>query len=667
MTQPPNQPPQNGEGAPPPSPFSKSPEPGQNPGQNPGPQNPGHPNPAPQDAPPQSPPPTVAGGFGAPTPPPAGGFGAPTPPPAGGFGAPTPPPPGQQPPQQPAYGYPQAAPATPPPPAPGQPPQGPPVGYGYPGQPGQAQPNPYGGQQQPGYGYPGQPGQQPGQVAPYGMQPPQGPAPQTVVQGSGGGGGGGLTNQMKIIIAAVLAVVLIVGVGVVIKATSGDDPKDVAGNSTGGGDPKGGDAPKAPDGAGKEKAPPVATAKVGFQVPLPVVKEITTVRGSWATDTVYAKSAVNSVVGYDPVSGTEKWKIPLDGSPCGGSLQVTADNKAAIVFQGKKQAGEKIASCTEVGLIDLNAGKLLWQKNFPDGDRKKRLTMVTISGTTVAAAGYSGGGGFNLADGKELWSPKPTADQCSDIGYAGGENLIAVRQCGDYDNPQILIQNLKQADGAPLSTYKMPDKSKYVSVVSTKPLVVGANVGESGEYKTKMSHLFSVDEKTGKQRAQISVDSSKFTIECDSDDVGSCSKIAVGNGRVYLSTVEHKGQAETGRTNEIVSFDLATGKPTSDNFASGERYTMVPLRMDGGNLIVYKFPPYDKGGQVASLDGGSGKQTVLLDNPADRSVRDAEQTMTLKLGEVRFHQGRLYMGTQLISESPSTYKKYLALAFVPAK
>ncbi len=659
MTQPPHQPPQNGEGAPQPSPFGKSPEPGH--------------HPAPQDTPPQSPPPTVAEGFGAPTPPPAGGFGAPVPPPAGGFGAPTPPPPGQQPdqpgPGQPAYGYPQppgrppqGAPATPPA-APGGPPQAPPAGYGYPGQPGQPQPNPYGGQQQPGYGYPGQ---QPGQPASYSMHPPQGPAPGTVVQG-GNGNGGGLSNQLKIIIAAVVAVVVIVAVGVVYKATSGDEPEDVAGNSTGGGGAKGGDSPKAPDGAGKEQAPPVTTAKVGFQVPLPVVKEITTVRGSWATDTVYAKSAVDSVIGYDPVNGTEKWKLPLDGSPCGGSLQVTPDNKAAIVFQGKKQPGDRIASCTEVGLIDLNAGKLLWQKSFPEGDGKERLEMVTISGDTVAAAGVSGGGGLALADGAVRWAPKASADQCNDVGYAGGANLIAVRQCGSFDDQSYLIQNLNTATGAPISTFKMPAASKYVSVVSTKPLVVGANVGESGEYKTRMSHLFSIDEQTGKQRAQIGVDSSKFTIECDLDDVGNCTKIAVGNGRVYLSTVEHRGQAETGRTNEIVSFDLATGKPTTDNFASGERYTMVPLRMDGGNLLVYKFPPYDKGGQVASIDGGSGKQTVLLDNPADRAVRDAEQSMTIKLEEVKFHKGRLYMGTQLISADPSTTRKFLALAFVPAK
>ncbi|MFI5807516.1 PQQ-binding-like beta-propeller repeat protein [Streptomyces sp. NPDC051561] len=628
MTQPPNEPPQDG--AQTPGPFSKQP---------------------------QTPP-----GFGAPTPPPPGqqpGFGAPTPPPPAqqpGFGAPTPPPPGQQ----PGYGYPQApgqqpqgAPATPPPPA-GQPPQTPPpAGYGFPGQ------QPPAGQQPPPYGYPAQT-----------------PAPPTVPQPltpSGSTGGGSiLTTQLKIIIAAVVAVVLIVGGGVVYKATSSDDPKDVAGGSaggTGGAEGKGeGGAKPAPDGAGKEQAPANVTAKVGFQVPLPTVKEITKTKGSWATDTIYARAAVNSVVGYDPQNGTEKWKIPLSGSPCGGSAQITQDNKAAIVFEGTKAPGEKVAQCTEAGVIDLASGKLLWQKSFPDGDRKVRLSMATISGNTVAVAGYSGGGAFNLADGKELWSPKPTADQCKDKGYAGGPGgLVAVRECGDYDNETYSIETLNPADGKPISKFKMPDNSKYVSVLSVKPLVVGANVGEAGEYKTKVSDVFSVDEKTGKLRARIGVDSERYPFDCDLDDVGGCTQVAVGNGKLYLPTAEHQGQAETGRTNEIVTFDLATGKPTGDNYKAGERYHMVPLRMDGGNLIVYKFPPYDKGGQVASIDGGTGKETLLLDNPADRSVRDAEQTMTIKMDEVRYHKGRLYMGTTLISADPSSSKKYLALAFVPAQ
>ncbi|KOT37008.1 hypothetical protein ADK41_21340 [Streptomyces caelestis] len=91
--------------------------------------------------PPNQPP---QGGFGAPQdPPPQGGFGAPQdPPPGGGFGAPQTPPPPPQGPPRPGYGYPQQ---------PGPYNSGPYASGPY-GQP--QQPGPYG---QPGYGYPTQP------------------------------------------------------------------------------------------------------------------------------------------------------------------------------------------------------------------------------------------------------------------------------------------------------------------------------------------------------------------------------------------------------------------------------------------------------------------------------------------------------------------------------
>ena len=50
---------------------------------------------------------------------------------------------------------------------------------------------------------------------------------------------------------------------------------------------------------------------------------------------------------------------------------------------------------------------------------------------------------------------------------------------------------------------------------------------------------------------------------------------------------------------------------------------MYPLRMDGTNVIAYKDAPYDKGSQIVTIDGGSLKSTLLLENPSDRSVRDA--------------------------------------------
>jgi hypothetical protein len=500
------------------------------------------------------------------------------------------------------------------------------------------------------------------------MHPPQGPAPGTVVQGSvgGNGSGGGLTNQLKIIIAAVVAVVLIVAGGVIYKATSSDDPKDVAGGTSGSEGKGGGDAPKAPDGGGKEKAPPVATSKVKFQIPIPVVKELTDVKGSWATDKVYAKADVKKITGYDPEKGSVLWTLPLTGEVCGESRHLSKDgNKAAFLYEGQKEAGRKVAPCTQVGLLDLTSGKLLWSHSFKDGDQAATLDQVTMSGDTIAAASYSGGGAVDI-NGKELWAPKATADDCRDRGYAGGPALVAIRMCGSYSDPQLLVQTLNPTTGAPLSSYKLPKGSETATVLSTKPLLVGAEVNKSATGTAGVSDLFSIDDSaaTGKLLAQMPVDGEKFDLHCPRTEAEGCTKVAVGNGKVYVPTVQRRGTSDTGRTNEIVSWDLKTGKPTSENIPAGERYSMVPLRMDGGNLIVYKFPPYDKGGQVASIDGGTLKQTVLLDNPGDRSVRDAESSLAINFENARFAGGRLFLSNDLVSES-NTSQKYLAMAFGP--
>jgi hypothetical protein len=500
------------------------------------------------------------------------------------------------------------------------------------------------------------------------MYPPQTPAPQPA---SGGGSGGGLTTQLKIIIAAVVALVLIVGGGVIYKATSSDgDPKDTAGGTSGGGGTAGGKddakdpaAPKAPDGPGKEQAPGSAASKVKYQVPIPVVKELTAVKGSWITDKVYAKPHINSVIGYDIDKGTQLWKIALPGAVCGSSRWNTADNtKGAILFEGPKQAGKKTAQCTQVGLIDLVGGKLLWQKQFMNGDSPATMENVTISGNTVAAATLYGGGAFDLT-GKELWSPKPTGDNCKDKGYAGGpKGLVALRYCGEYDSPKILVQTLNPADGNPLSTFTMPTGADKANVLSVNPLVVSADMNDSAEGTSGMSDIFSVDAKTGKQIARIPVDGEKYDPDCDFDDIENCAKFAVGNNKVYLPTLQHRGGADSGRTNEIVAFDLTTGKPTADRMDAGERYSMYPLQMDGGNLIVYKTPPYDRGGQVVSIDGGSLKQTVLLENPADRSVSEAEREFSFDLKNLRYANGRLFLSHDLLSDNNTT-KKHLAVVF----
>ncbi|MDH2389142.1 PQQ-binding-like beta-propeller repeat protein [Streptomyces sp. HNM0663] len=628
------------------------------------------------------------GGFGTPQNPPSGPPNHPPAPPAPASGAPQPPagPPQGAPQTTPPPG--QGAPPQNPPQAPGTPPAGPPAGapgYGFPQAPGQppAQPAGYGYPQAPGqpagYGYPqapgqGQvPGQPPGQ-APYGYGYPTQPMPpQPAGSGSPAGPGGGrkLSAQVQIIIAAAVAIVLIIGSGVaysLLKDDAGGGKKDEAENSADGGAKGGGEdgGGNAPDGPGKEKAPDSTAAKVAFQLPQPEIKDLTDVVGSWVTDKAFIKPGVESISAYDPAKGNELWKLPLPGQICAASRHVTEDNKTAIAFEAEKRTPPKnYQQCTEIGVIDLSTGKLLWSKSVTggsSGDEKARFSEVTLSGKIVAAGDLSGGAAFDLDSGKVLWKPKVDTNQCRDIGYGGGPALVAVRRCGSYDDSQVSIQMLKP-DGSPQWSYDLPAGVDDARIVSSDPLVVAADVGDTGTFG--ISDFFSIDGKTGKLRAKIVAPGDKYLARCSaSDGVEGCQFVAVGNDRIYLPTEEHDAPGEDyGRTNEIVSFDLATGKATADRADAGPKYTLYPLRMDGGNLIAYKYPPYNKGGQIVSIDGATFKQTVLLENPADRTIREAETSRSVNGTEYLYRNGTFYVSADRLSTSSSSGKRYLAVVF----
>ncbi|WEH17447.1 PQQ-binding-like beta-propeller repeat protein [Streptomyces sp. VNUA24] len=624
----------------------------------------------PQDTPPQ-------GGFGAPTPPPAGGFGAPAPPPQG------PPAPG------PGYGYPQAPPAQQTPP-PAQPPQGPPPaqgpGYGYPQTP----------PPQPGYGYPGQPGPygqpQPGpygqhpQPGPYGQQPPgpYGYQPPTMAMHPqvGQPAGKKKVNATAIIItAAVVAIALIVGGGVLYTSTSGGDDtgkKDTAsseGTTGGKDDTKGDDGGSSSGGSSsggvevpteaQEKAPGSAAAKILFQVPAHEVKEkltIDSVKGSWLTKTTYAKSALNKIVGYEPDTGKTKWTLDLTGQTCAGSREITTEGIAVVVTESaKRKNNDDRQPCTEVTAFNVETGKEVWTKSADTSGEKVPFGEVTISGTTVAAAGgYGGGAAFDVNSGKVLWSPK--VGECTDEGYAGGAQLIAVRKCGDYGSETFQIQLLDPRSGSVKWTYKVPSGIQRAKIISTKPVVFGVVTG-SDVPLTGTTDIFSLDD-SGKLRAKISIPDDKYDYECPVRGVWACRGIYVGNDKVYMPTKNHDGTGSYSSTNEIVSFSLATGKSTGDRVDAGDDYDLFPIRMDGPNIIAYKDGPYDKGAQIVSIDGKTLKQTKLLETPSSESVLRAISGMTPTLSEMLYTDGRWFIGSELVSKPYSKdEKEYTALGF----
>ncbi|GAA2589860.1 MULTISPECIES: outer membrane protein assembly factor BamB family protein [Streptomyces] len=627
------------------------------------------------------------------------------PPQGGGFGPsqpqppqpPTPPSgPGQAP--QPGYGYPQqpgGAPQTPPPAAPSTPPAGPPPqqpGYGFPQTPPQPQPG-YGfpqtpPQPQPGYGFPQTPPQpQPGygypaQPGPYGQPTPPG-APQQPgygyqqptmpmqPQAAGPGGGRKINAQLAIIVAAVVAIALIIGGGVWYAGSSDDGGKDDTATSSGGKGGGGGTEEKGGDGGtsagGTEKTPSDPASKVLFQVPMPAVSKdnsTVVVSGSWLTDKVYAKSGIAEVVGYDPAKGTKKWTIKLDGPVCATTRHVTDDNKTAIIYQpAMPTKAERSHGCSQIAVLDLDAGKKIWTKTA--GDQPISFDNITISADTVAVGSSDGGVAFAVADGATRWSPKAT-DTCYDAGYGGGEKLVAVRKCGTYKARELHIQTIDPTNGKVISEYKMAKGIEYAGIVSTNPLVVSADIGDSAGDGSGISDFFSIDNKTGKLLTRISAPGEQFAASCDNiTKTEECSGLAVGDNRLYIPTEEHESGGKTStRVNEVVAFDLTTGKQTGQRADSGDDYTITPLRMDGGNVIAYKRPPYDKGGQIVSIDGGSFKQTTLLENPATEAVRDVESSMSPEYAELIYSQGHLYMSQVYASElTSSDEKEYLAIGF----
>ncbi|MEW2046499.1 PQQ-binding-like beta-propeller repeat protein [Streptomyces sp. NPDC005476] len=585
--------------------------------------------------------------------------------------------PPQQP--QPGYGYPQA-PGGPTPPQ--QPPAGHP-GYGYPAQPGPPvppaygqpqQPNPYGPPtapygQQPGYGYPGGPGYptpQPGYGYPGQPTVPMHPQAGGPGQGPGGGAGRKFNAQVTIIVGAVVAIALIVGAGVWYSKSNDGGKKeeaDTAGPTGGGGDTGGTGGTGGTSAGGSEKVPSDPASDVLFKVPMPVIKkgDNVGVKGSWVTDKAYVKTGVNEIAGYDPDKGTKLWTVKLPGPVCEASRFATDDHRTAVTFQA---SSAETAACDQVAAIDLVAGRQLWKKTVNSGDYPLRFDNVTVSGNTVALGSTSGGAAFDIDSGKVLWSPKP-ADTCYDAGYGGGPKLVAVRKCGAYDNPELHIQTIDPVSGKVLSEYKLATGIEYASVVSSDPLVVAADVGDSAGDGSGISDFFSIDNKTGKLRTRISVPGDQYAADCEGiTRIEACTGLAVGNGRIYVPTEEHDGTGQYSRTNEVVAFDLATGKQTGQRADAGDGYTIYPLRMDGTNLIAYKRPPYDKGGQVVSIAGGSFKATTLLQNPSTESVRDLETSLSPEYSEVLYSQGHLYMSEVYADDGgTSGDPQYLAVAY----
>ncbi|MBT2426719.1 PQQ-binding-like beta-propeller repeat protein [Streptomyces sp. ISL-112] len=560
--------------------------------------------------------------------PPQGGFGAPQEPPQDQPPAPAQPPqapvgpPPTPPPSGPAYGYPQTPPAPQPgygyPQAPGQAPGEAPGPYGQqpsgpygqqPGPYGQPAPGPYGQPTQPGYGYPQQ--QYPGVPAP----------------GGSGGSGGPFKGKTGVLAAAAVAVVLLVGAGAwYVVSDSGDDPKKpVAGPSE---DAKGSEAPSASPsvdegdgtGGGRETDDDLnagrkpGEAKVAWlqknEVDLP--RNGGEIRGPWFVGDTVVTALYRGISGYSVADGKKKWTVALPADICATPNTTSPDGKIVI---GIQNGTTDRSTCSVMQMIDLNTGKAGWKSEVKKSGAFDLISDIglAISGNTVTAGRTSYSSAYRVSDGKQLFGT-PTGN-CRTFAFAGGPKLIAAANCrnDDVDNPQHQLQELDPVTGKAKWTYQPPRGWEIKKTYSVSPLVV------SLENKKKKQWSVAAFTDNGKLRSQMSpAKGDLVTANCGGllsifgQQLEGCSGVAADASTLYMATkTDTTGSA---RTNKVVAFDLNTGKPKWTVPAPAER-TVSPIGMEGGKVLLYAEPRYDKPGAILTIPPTGGSTSVLLQHP----------------------------------------------------
>ncbi|WP_199552094.1 PQQ-binding-like beta-propeller repeat protein [Streptomyces sp. N35] len=372
---------------------------------------------------------------------------------------------------------------------------------------------------------------------------------------------------------------------------------------------------------------------------LPAGGAIVRAPGAWATEKVFAKSDAKAVYGFSAKDGLDKWKIPLPGEICAASKHITVDGMTAVLTESEEgklggDPGER-DGCTELVAFDVDSGKTLWRKHLKEAEGIPPFAVgLTVSQGVVAVSWTEASAAFDLASGEQNWT-KNAATTCKDQSFGGGSALLAVVSCG-VDEKILKVQKVNPKTGKALWTYEVSKGILDARILSSDPPLVGISAGDYGV--TDIASLGG----DGKLRSMIRLGGDKYSVECDSFTMERCKGYAAGGDRLYVMTKDDGGLEKP--ANEVVEFDVATGKTTGKNFKSKGWDPLIPVRMSGGKVIAHRAN--QSIGAVVSLDPATGKQTLLMVHPIEKQherLVGADSTQTL------FEHGHLYFaGDQVI-------------------
>ncbi|MFD7262985.1 PQQ-binding-like beta-propeller repeat protein [Streptomyces sp. NPDC059874] len=523
---------------------------------------------------------------------------------------------------------------------PPQPPNQPPTPSGYGHLPGPPQPSAYGYPPQGANPYAQQPQQpqQPPTHQGYGYPPPPPGLPGVPPPASG------MPPKKKravLIAASVAAVLLAGGVGYVAFFKGDGDPKQpVAQESPADGKPSASASVDKGDGSGNggQEADLNSGRKQGEDK----VLFLKTVKidgpgmgiesaGQWVVGDTVVKSVWKNLTGYSVADGKEKWTLPFPAPICASTPQTTADGKTVVMY---KDGESDTASCTQMRVVDLKTGKEVWSKEVPKEGLFDIFTSptVAITGDTVAISRSANASAFKVSTGDKLFGSNQGEGCKPDAYVAGNGKMIALATCADEDRTGE-VHGIDPVTGKKNWTFRLPAKFKVTSVYSVDPLVI-----DLGNEATKERSIVVLGP-DGKQTATLAADGN-FPTGCGDTGtfrpLSTCPFSAVDNNILYLPTAPSGGKA-----NEIVAFDLATGK-AKWRTPAGEKRTIAPLKAANGQLIFYRKAEEDRGGEILSIPAAGGTPTALLRNPSGPA---APIEHSFRLPRVDYVDGRFFIST----------------------
>ncbi|OEJ32321.1 PQQ-binding-like beta-propeller repeat protein [Streptomyces subrutilus] len=527
---------------------------------------------------------------------------------------------------------------TEPPQPPNQPPT--PSGYGHlpgPPQSGYGQPpqgaNPYAQQpptvqQQPptvpGYGYPPPP---PGAPAMPAGAPGTPPPPK---------------KKTTVLIAAAVAGVLVVGAGTYFAFFRGDDkdPKPPVAQQSAPPDAKPSGSPSADKGDGSGNGGSEADLNSGRKQGEDKVLWLKTAKidgpgagvktdGQWVVGDTVVKTVDKAVTAYAVADGKEKWTLTLPAGICAVTRQTTADGKTVVMH---RDGDSDSANCNQMRLIDLKAGKEGWSKEVPKEGAFDLFVdpSLAITGDTVTVSRLTRATAFKLSTGDKLFASP--SEGCMPGAYpAGNGKMLGIATCHDADST-VEVQDADPVTGKSTWSYRLPKGWRVNRVFSLDPIVL-----DLGNRETKERSIVVLGP-DGKQRATVTGEG-KFSTRCGTnhdDSLQSCATTVVDSGTLYMPTT-----TDIGTANEIVAFDLGTGK-AKWRVPAGDKRVIVPLRAENGQLIAYRKAEFGMGGEVLTIPAGGGTPTAVLRHPSGPA---SEVESTFFAPVVDYADGRFFIST----------------------